>query len=1098
MTLKALLYVYVLGGLTFIPLVLVAILIPAWLLLQKVEDGAGRGEERVKDGKRIHEQVAGDKELDEDNNAPGPPEAAAEATFAVLRAYDFPAANAALNARHTSGNTAGGVTGTTDRDADGNNAGGSSVYQSVYRSVFATSKNDTASANHGREVLENDEPTPGPDARAKRKTTPANVFYIVLRHGHLMLYDSPSQMEVRHVISLAHHSMSLSEGGSTDVGHDRLKDADLFIKRTAIVLTPIDLPNGGLQSRAAPPKPFYLFSTLCSEKEDFYHALLYTRTRPPIPEPLEPNDVIKLQSTLHSTSLTPETRAFNALVGRVFLGIYHTPWLKHLIQSKIEKKISRVQKPSFLAELTVKSVDLGNAAPVLSNPRLKDLNISGDMTVAVDVRYTGAINITVSALAKLDLGPRFKTRTVDLVLATSLQRLHGQMLFRIKPPPSNRIWFCFESPPEMDVKVEPVVSQRKISYTFILRAIEDRIRAVVTETLVKPNWDDVPFFNTMDQNVRGGIWRDEGGEHDSGVHDTLWQRNQKTNSMPALPLANEHESSAGSSGSETTSKVATGASTNAKDLTPELKRRSVASLPARSATNMSATSDHAATPELGNSPGLPPPKPLRSPSFTSPAAPQPSVALDESSANMDPGRAEAAQNASRRWRLRQAAPALPARKNAAEAVREMRDRVLAHREAAEAEATQAEIMDGVGSHADDPTDEQTTGDERAADADGRRSSESPSASLKSFKRTDTNATTASSVTNRSSQQQRKTILAATAAATNAARNWSWNALANARTKGSPNAQRASSTAAGQVPQPQSQPQPMGRGQPLPPPGVPLPGPQKGLFGGLGTVRRKPVARPGSELPATRSGTSSRDGAKSDVDVSVSEVSDDHADDSKNITSDEFGPWTHNSGLDTTDTAYSGAVTDQDETDAISTHPAPVRTARNKTENGALSNEKQEARPPLPARPEVGSSVSNSASERSAHQEIVAQPALTWSASSEHGDMDPSTSSEDLLDLSKEPAAQLVEQLKTRSTLDGNVHHMDYDNDLLRLEPGNEDTISEEGGSRSDEVSEEIVAIPAPVDDDDDGSRPTSRDIGMFSEAAAQALGTEKKTGDVPA
>lgn len=1054
MTFKAHLFTYVLGGLTFIPLLLLAVLLPAWWLLEKekgVADGGAvtRGSGTGDNGKRTREEISKDEGL-------AVPEAAAEATFAVLRSYDFAAANAALNARNTSGNTAGGVTGTTDGEGDDNESGKSSMYQSVYRSVFAPARSSTTGVSNSKEVLENEETDSGVDTRNRRKPTPANVYFIVLRHGHLMLYDSSAQMDVRHVISLAHHSVSLSEGQWESDQEERLKDADLFIKRTAIVLTPTDLPNGRLESRATPPKPFYLFSTLCSEKEDFYHALLYARASPPIPEPIEPDDAIKLQSALHSTSLTAETRAFNALVGRVFLGIHRTSWLENLIQRKVEKKISRVQKPSFLANLEVKSVDLGDSAPMLSNPRLKDLNISGDMTIAFDVRYSGGIKLTISALAKIDLGPRFKVRTVDLVLASSLQRLQGHMLVHIKPPPSNRIWFCFESPPDMDVKVEPVVSQRKISYTFILRTIEDRIRAVVTETLVKPNWDDVPFFNTMEQNVRGGIWRSEGEPNAHEHKHELLQKNAKTKSMPILPLGADHDSSAGSSGSETISKAATGTSTPARDATTELKRRSVASLPNRSATGLSTSS-----PE--------PSRPVRSPSFTSPAASQPSVALDEASANVDPKHIDEAQNQPRRWRMRAAAPPLPARREAVDAMREMRDRVLAHRENAEAEATQADILEEAGNYVEEPSEGLASSVVTAEGDDSRRSLEGPAPSMRSTMRTNTNASMSSTGTNSSSAQQKKSVFAATAAATTAARNWSWNALANARTKGTADHQRRAS---GSNTSPQQQP--MGRGQPLPPPGQPLPGPQKGLFGGLGSVRRKPLPRQSMGPPASRNDVDSR-GSEKSLATSVEEVQD--ADEAQTATSDEFGPWRQNSGTelpltdarDPTDDPWN-SVTEQT--------PQKTESSDEAAEPANEQNSEGQAPPRLPVR-RTGTAVSTveadsvNDSVKTARPE-TSQPTNNGASHRTQDGTAAADSAEDLLQFDDVPVAKNEVQAETKFALGANMHEDDFEHDTrsslrpsdsVDAPPANEEADNSRPLSQISEGSE-LVAIPAPVDSED--------------------------------
>jgi hypothetical protein len=45
------------------------------------------------------------------------------------------------------------------------------------------------------------------------------------RLGHLMLYDNDDQLEVRHVISLAHYQVDIYGGG------ERIPEGELYIKR---------------------------------------------------------------------------------------------------------------------------------------------------------------------------------------------------------------------------------------------------------------------------------------------------------------------------------------------------------------------------------------------------------------------------------------------------------------------------------------------------------------------------------------------------------------------------------------------------------------------------------------------------------------------------------------------------------------------------------------------------------------------------------------------------------------------------------------------------------------------------------------------------
>jgi hypothetical protein len=273
-------------------------------------------------------------------------------------------------------------------------------------------------------------------------------------------------------------------------------------------------------------KSFYLFSDNCSEKEDFYHAMLQAqdhlpehtaREANPIPLKFDTADLVKLVQQLHASEENLHTRWINALIGRIFLGLYKTAEIKNHIATKITKKIARVPKPALISSVTLRSIDMGTLPPFLTNPKLKELTVDGDMVVEADVSYKGNFRIEIAAIARIDLGARFKAREVTLVLATILKRLDGHLLIRIKPPPSNRIWITFESPPRMELSVEPIVSSRQITYGVILRAIESRIREVLNETLVLPNWDDMPFTDTLAQTIRGGIWQSEskGEEQDA-------------------------------------------------------------------------------------------------------------------------------------------------------------------------------------------------------------------------------------------------------------------------------------------------------------------------------------------------------------------------------------------------------------------------------------------------------------------------------------------------------------------------------------------------------------------------------------------------------
>ncbi|KAH7157847.1 hypothetical protein B0J13DRAFT_520564 [Dactylonectria estremocensis] len=490
---KSLLVAYLVGGITFIPLAIIAILaigfysLPdrshvdpshtseADLLVLPGDDTSDLDAVKKANKDGTNPRVNNDLDV-------------AAGYFAVCREYT----PMGINAKPIERSTPVGSTTVASPSP--------SVYQTMYRSIFER------------------KPTPGPldngannTSVSQRPKKAGNIFYVVLRHGHLMLFDDEDQAEVRHVVSLAHHDVSIYSGGGKTL------EGELFIKRNALCLTRRqNSPDLGPDHQVS--KPFYLFSENCSAKEDFYFSLLKnqaltfgadkngTNSKSPTPLQFDVKYIISLVQKLHSTEDNIHSRWVNALLGRVFLGIYKTRDLENFIREKLTTKISRVKRPSFLTNITIQEVYTGESAPYFTNLKLKDLTVEGECVVEADVKYTGNFRIEVAATVKIDLGTRFKAREVNLVLAVVLKRAEGHMLFKIKPPPSNRVWFAFQTMPKMEMAIEPIVSSRQITYTVILRQIENRIKEVVAETFVLPFWDDLPFFKTEHKNWRGGIF----------------------------------------------------------------------------------------------------------------------------------------------------------------------------------------------------------------------------------------------------------------------------------------------------------------------------------------------------------------------------------------------------------------------------------------------------------------------------------------------------------------------------------------------------------------------------------------------------------------
>lgn len=735
-----------------------------------------------------------------------------------------------------------------------------SVYQSMYRSIFERGKTQIPTIEADKR-----------DGKAVKKAR--NVFYVVLRHGHLMLYDDSEQVEVRHVVSLAHHDIDIYAGG------DPVPEGDLWIKRNCIRLTRKLLPG-----EAAPSsKPFHFFSDNCSEKEDFYHALLHTQSsildtdEPPLPQKFETADIIKLVQNLHGADADAHSRWINAIIGRIFLAMYKTQDIENFIRAKINRKISRVPKPNLIASINIMDIDMGDSAPLISNPRLKELTVNGDMTIEVDVKYNGGFKLEMGAVARIELGTRFKPREVSLVMAGLLKKLSGRLLIRVKPPPSNRIWMTFEAMPQLEMSIQPIVSSRQITYGVILRAIESRIREVIGETIVFPNWDDSPFLDTVKKEYRGGIFES------SAKDQTSFDETAEADADLVESAAHELMNSAGDGDTDDVS-IPTLAETGAKTLSmPSLldpvqklnfrknARRSATSLygdVVDTPTGASASTTSSSTPvQTPSSPPLrprtPPGKPrnLRSNSFA--AAATPLVSTEGS--NIEAVRSQTKKKG---------------QKDAVEMVKEVSSKAQSAATSPKALRDNESVLpvdsDAFSSLA--TRDEETTADPTIV---RRRSEPLEQHSAKQRAELDdpVNATILPSSTMPVTAPKTPSVKSLDASASsapspshlstaaNAAKKWGWQVLnrqngssssSSGSTFGFGKRLSVSSTSNGgssvslpsQPPNPEALKaallaQPMGRGQPLPPPGQPLPGPQRSLWASSGlnlpNLKRKPVA-----------------------------------------------------------------------------------------------------------------------------------------------------------------------------------------------------------------------------------------------------------------
>ncbi|XP_062999493.1 testis-expressed protein 2-like [Elgaria multicarinata webbii] len=78
-----------------------------------------------------------------------------------------------------------------------------------------------------------------------------------------------------------------------------------------------------------------------------------------------------------------------------------------------------------------------------------------------------------------------------LLLTVEVQELTGTLTVNIPPPPTDRVWYSFRTPPQLDLKVRPKLGEREVTFIHVTEWIEKKLQHEFQKILVMPNMDDL-------------------------------------------------------------------------------------------------------------------------------------------------------------------------------------------------------------------------------------------------------------------------------------------------------------------------------------------------------------------------------------------------------------------------------------------------------------------------------------------------------------------------------------------------------------------------------------------------------------------------------
>ncbi|MBN3314193.1 TEX2 protein, partial [Atractosteus spatula] len=95
-----------------------------------------------------------------------------------------------------------------------------------------------------------------------------------------------------------------------------------------------------------------------------------------------------------------------------------------------------------------------------------------------------------------------------LLLTVEVQECRGTLAVNIPPPPTDRVWYGFRSPPHLELKARPKLGEREVTLAHVTDWIEKKLDQEFQKIFVMPNMDDlyVPIMHSaMDTRSQAAL-----------------------------------------------------------------------------------------------------------------------------------------------------------------------------------------------------------------------------------------------------------------------------------------------------------------------------------------------------------------------------------------------------------------------------------------------------------------------------------------------------------------------------------------------------------------------------------------------------------------